>query len=59
MKPFFAPLILVLALSAPRLRAEELPPAEAKAETPAAPTGFVFGSYGRVTASSDGAGGSG
>lgn len=59
MKPSLAPLILLLALVAPRLRAEELPPVEPTAEAPAAPTGFVFGSYGRVTASSDGAGGSG
>ncbi len=59
MKPSLAPLILLLALVAPRLRAEELPLVEPTAEAPAAPAGFVFGSYGRVTASSDGAGGSG
>ena len=59
MKPSLATLIPLLALLAPRLQAEELPPTEPAAEEASAPTGFVFGSYGRVTASSDGAGGSG
>jgi maltoporin len=59
MKPSLATLIPLLALLSPRLQADELPPAAPVAEQAAAPSGFVFGSYGRVTASSDGAGGSG
>lgn len=59
MKPTLATLISLLALLSPRLQADELPPAAPAAEQAAAPSGFVFGSYGRVTASSDGAGGSG
>ena len=59
MKPTLATLISLLALLSPRLQADELPPAAPAAEEAAAPSGFVFGSYGRVTASSDGAGGSG
>jgi maltoporin len=59
MKPTLVTLISLLALLSPRLQADELPPAAPAAGQAAAPSGFVFGSYGRVTASSDGAGGSG
>ncbi len=60
MKPSPFAFSLLLLLAAARAEAEEDAPASQEPAAAAVqPTGFVFGSYGRVTASTDGEGGSG